>query len=269
MKRKALPPSPGKLYIAAMKIMILIGALCAATPALADDGPCFELGGQGIAPCATPKGSVAVESNLFDWSREGDGIDRTDTLTFASTIARIGIGGNTELRLGGTPFLLTKASGDRWRSSVGDLTVGAKHQFGSNGPVGFALQVTLPTGTDPAGQQTWSADAIVPMQFPLNKVFTLDLTGTVSAAANASGSGRHFALSLVAGSDIALSEACTITADIKRLRDEDPLGATTHTSASLSLGVQMGKRAELTVGAVTGLDGDTQMEGFAGFGYRF
>lgn len=252
-----------------MKRLICLLLLVSA-PAWAADEPCFELGGQGIAPCATPGGHVAVESNLVDWQRSSDGTQRTDVLTLGSTIARVGIGGNTELRFSGAPLILTKVDSDRWRSSVGDVTLGAKHQFGANAPVGLALQVTLPTGTDPASQQTWSADAIVPMQFPVNKTVVLDLTAVVSAAANSGGSGRHFAWSLVAGGDITLSDTLTMTADVKRLHDEDPAGSTNQTSASLSLGWQVGDRAQLTVGEVTGLDRDaTEIEAFVGIGYRF
>ncbi len=252
------------------RLAILLLFVSAPAWAASEDEPCFELGGQGIAPCATPRGHVAVESNLIDWQRSRDGTGRTDVLTLGSTVARVGIGGNTELRLSDAPLILTKAEGDRWRSSTGDVTLGIKHQFGAKSPVGLALQVTLPTGTDPAGQGTWSVDAIVPMQFPLNKTFVFDLTAVASAAANSSGSGRHFAWSLVAGSDIALSDALTLTADVKRLHDDDPAGATDQTSASLSLGWQVGKRAQFTVGEVTGLDHDAaDVEAFIGIGYRF
>lgn len=249
----------------------LIGVLLfVSAPAWAADEPCFELGGQGIAPCATPHGHVAVESNLIDWQRSNDGTGRTDVLTLGSTTARVGVGGNTELRVSTAPLILTKETGDRWRTSVGDLTLGAKHQFGASSPIGLALQVTLPTGTDPAGQQTWSADAILPMQFPLSKTLALDLTPMVSAAANSSGNGRHFAWSVVAGGDIGLSETLTLTADLKRLHDEDPVGTTNQTSASLSLGWQVGERAQFTIGEVTGLDRDApEVEAFVGVGYRF
>ena len=249
----------------------LIGlSLFVSSPVFAADEPCFELGGQGIAPCATPHGHVAVESNLIDWQRSSDGTGQTDVLTFGSTVARIGVGGNTELRFTAAPLILTTMDGMPSRSSAGDVTLGAKHQFGAKSPIGLALQVTLPTGTDPAGQGTWSVDAIAPMQFPLGKSLTFDLTAMASAAANSDGSGRDFAWSLVAGGDIALNDALTLTADVKRLHDEDPSGATNQTSASLSLGWQVGDRAQVTVGEITGLDRDaTDFEAFVGVGYRF
>src|SRR6476646_2749376 len=109
-------------------------ALLIASPALADDDACFELGGQGIAPCATPKGHVAIESNLTDWIRDGHGADRTDTLSLAASIARIGLGGSTEALISVSPLILTRPQDGRWIADFGDLTIGAKHQFGKDGP---------------------------------------------------------------------------------------------------------------------------------------
>lgn len=246
---------------------VLLALIILPAPALADDGPCFELGGQGIAPCATPGGHVAVETNLVDWTR---GRDAGDTVAIAATIARIGVGGSTELRVGGTPLIVSHTPGEPRRTSVGDLTLGAKHQFGGAAPIAVALQITLPTGSQPASQGVWSADLIVPAQFRLSRLFTLDLTGTASAAPNSNADGRHFAAAIVAGADITPSDAVTITTDLKWLRDEEPAGAETRTSLSLAFGWQVGPRTQLTIGGVAGLSSSApEAEAYAGFGVRF
>ena len=237
---------------------------------MADDDACFELGGQGIAPCATPRGKVAIESNLIDWTRDGHGADRDDRFTLGESIARIGVGGSTELRIAWTPLILDRLRGGPTTSGVDDLTLGAKHQFGKGGPLGLALEVTLPTASNAVGQGTWSAAAILPAQFALNKTFTLDLTGEVDAAADTDRAGRHFAAAIVAGADIAISDAMTVTADVKYLRDDDPAGLTHATSASLAVSRSIGKTGQVTLGGVAGLDHDAPVaEAYFGFGLLF
>ena len=245
-------------------------ALLVATPALADDDACFELGGQGIAPCATPRGKVAVESNLVDWTREGHGADREDTTAFGQTIARIGLGSLSEARILWTPLILDRPRGGPTARGIGDLTLGAKHQFDKDGPVGIAAEVTLPTASNGVGQGTWSVSVIVPAQFELSKGVALDLTGEVDAAADEDRSGRHFAASLVAGADIDLSEQITMTADLKLLRDNDPAEHTMQESVSLALSHKVGRRGQLTLGGVAGLNHDAPVaEAYVGLGLLF
>ena len=252
-----------------MRRVVLI-ALLIASPALADDDACFELGGQGIAPCATPKGKVAFESNLIDWTRDGHGADRDDNIALGESIARIGLGGLTEARVSWTPLILDRPRGGPTTHGVGDLTLGAKHQLGKYGPLGLAAAVTLPTAGNGVGQGTWSASAILPAQFELSKVFTLDLTGEVDSAADSDRHGRHFAASIVGGADIALSEAVTVTADVKYLRDDDPTGLTHEASASLAVSHSIGHRGQVTLGGVAGLSHDAPVaEAYFGFGLLF
>jgi hypothetical protein len=245
-------------------------ALLIASPALADDDACFELGGQGIAPCATPKGKVAFESNLLDWSRDGHGADREDSFAVAQSVARIGLGGLTEARIGWTPLVLDRPRGGPTARGIGDLTLGTKHQFGKDGPLGFGAEVTLPTASNGVGQGTWSAAAIIPAQFDLGGGVNFDLTGEVDAAANESRHGRHFAASLVAGADMDLSEQLTMTADFKLLRDNDPAGHTTQETASLALSHKLGKTGQITLGGVGGLNHDAPVaEAYLGIGVLF
>lgn len=227
-----------------------------ASPALADDDACFELGGQGIAPCATPKGKVALESNLVDWTRDGHGADRQDTTALAASIARIGLGALTEARVAWTPLILDRPIGGPTTRGIGDLTLGAKHQFGKDAPIGLALQVTLPTASNGVGQGTWSATAIVPMQFELSKTVSLDLQAEADAAADQDRSGRHFAWSLVGGVELDVSETLAVVADLKRLRDDDPVGHSTATTAGLALNRKIGHHGQVTLSGVAGLDHD-------------
>ena len=249
---------------------VVLSALLIASPAFADDDACFELGGQGIAPCATPKGKIAVESNLVDWSREGHGADREDTTALARSIARIGLGGLTEARLSWTPLILDRPHGGPTMRGIDDLTIGAKHQFGKDSPLGLAIEVTLPTASNGVGQGTWSLQAITPVQIEVTKGINFDLTGEVDAAADEDRHGRHFAASLVAGADVNLSEQLTVTTDVKLLRVNDPAGHTTQETASLALSHKLGSKGQFTVGGVAGLNHDAPTaEAYVGIGVLF
>jgi hypothetical protein len=252
-----------------MRRVVLI-ALLIASPALADDDACFELGGQGIAPCAAPKGKIAFESNLFDWQREGHGGDREDTTALAQSIARIGLGSLTEARVSWTPLILDRPRGGPTMRGIDDLTLGTKHQFGKDSPLGFAVEVTLPTASNGVGQGTWSVQATAPVQIEVAKGVNFDLTGQVDAAADQDRHGRHFAASLVAGADVNLSEQLTVTTDVKLLRDNDPTGHTTQETASLALSHKLGSKGQFTVGGVAGLDHDAPVaEAYVGIGVLF
>ena len=249
---------------------LLLLALFIASAAQADDDACFELGGQGIAPCATPRGKVAIESNLIDWTRDGHGADRDDQIAFAGSIARIGLGGDTEARLAWTPLILDRPRGGPTTSGTGDMRVGLKHQFGKDAPIGFAAEVTLPTASNGVGQGTWSAAAIVPMQFELSEAVSLDLQAEADAAADGDRSGRHFAWSLVAGAEFDLSKSVSLVADVKRLRDDDPMEHTTETTAGLALNRKLGAHGQVTLAGVAGLDHDAPVaEAYLGAAYLF
>lgn len=245
-------------------------ALLIASPAFADDDACFELGGQGIAPCATPNGKVAFESNLIDWQRTGHGADRDDRIALGQSIARFGLGGLTEARISWTPLILDRPRDGPTMHGINDLTLGAKHQFGDNSPLGLALEVTLPTASNGVGQGTWSLQATIPAQFEVAKGINFDLTGEVDAAADSDRRGRHLAASLVAGADVDVSEQLTVTADIKLLRDNDPARRTTQETASLALSRKLGHRGQLTAGGVAGLNHDAPVaEAYVGIGVLF
>lgn len=252
-----------------MRRLALIVLLIAA-PALADDDACFELGGQGIAPCATPQGRVALETNIANWTRDGRGADRDDSTAFAESIARIGIGGLTEARIAWTPVVLDRPRGGPTTSGIGDLRLGAKHQFGKDSPIGLAAEITLPTASHGVGQGIWSAAAIVPMQFELSKAVALDLQAEADAAADEDRAGRHFAWSLVAGVELDVSDALSVVADMKRLRDMDPAGHATETTAGLALNYKLGRTGQVTLGGIAGLDHDAPVaEAFVGAAVRF
>lgn len=166
--------------------------------------------------------------------------------------------------------MLDRPRGGPTMSGVGDLRLGAKHQFGKDSPVGLAAEVTLPTASNGVGQGTWSTAIIVPMQFELSKAVALDLQAEVDAAADDDRAGRHFAWSLVVGVELDVSEALSVFADVKRLRDNDPAGHATETTAGLALNYKVGHNGQITLGSIAGLDHDAPVaEAFVGAALLF
>lgn len=253
-----------------MRRLLLLAAILS-TPALADDEPCFELGGQGTAPCVVPSGHVLAESELIDWRRDGHGADREDMTSVSDTILRIGLGADTEARVTWAPVVFDRPRGGPTRRGVGDLILGLKHQFGSNEkPVGLVVQVTVPTATNGVGQGTWSGGAVLSTQFDLSDTVTFAITAEAEAEADEDRHGRHFSANGVAGFDVDLTERLTLTADARYLRDADPGQHSDEVTASLSLNQRLGERGRLTLEGIAGLNRDAPpVEAFVGVAWQF
>ena len=264
-----------------MPRILLRSALCAmaacAGPAIAgDDAICADRPGLGTPPCIAPVGHPVLEVGLGDVTRDSDADMRSDTLVLGSALARFGVGGDTEVRIGwdGTGQVITRdrMSGLRTRQTgVGDVTLGLQHGFGgSDGPAAVQAFVTVPTGGEALGRGDWGAGLLVPMQFDLDKTFSIGLTPEVDAAVDADRSGRHVAYGGAAGVAAKLTDALTATVDAKVMRDDDPDGATTQARSSASLAWLPRKDLQFDVGAVAGLNAETpDIELYVGVATQF
>jgi hypothetical protein len=83
--------------------LIIIAALCLATPAWADDEPSYDRPGYGFAPSALGRGGFAYEQGLPTWTLGHDDGVRSSQYT-TDSLLRIGLGANLELQLGSSPF---------------------------------------------------------------------------------------------------------------------------------------------------------------------
>lgn len=96
-----------------------------AAAALADDAPGFDRPGWGFATNPLHAGQFAYEQGLPDWSRQRDGATTSDLATYDSLL-RLGLGGGTELQLGGTPYNRLRQTGQASVHGRGDTTLGLK-----------------------------------------------------------------------------------------------------------------------------------------------
>lgn len=247
------------------KAGIIAGALLFATQVFADDDPRFcptrpSIGGSS---CTTEPGRVHVEASFLDWERDDQPDQREDRVVAADLLLRLGVASKTEVQLGWTAYgqdrMRDKASGaiDTIRGT-GDLRFAVRqHLAGEKGKAfsaGVEAFVTAPTGKYPVGDGTWGAGVIVPVQYNLTEKVAVAFTGEADAAANQSGSGRHFAYSGITSLRYKFSEKVTTTAELSLERDQDPAGHETHALAALSTAWRPTKVLQFDVLAVAGLN---------------
>lgn len=105
-------------------VAIVLGAAIAMA-ADADDAPGFDRPGIGFATNPLHAGQFAYEQGLPDWSRQrGAGV--TSDLYAYDSLLRLGLGGGTELQLGGTPYNRLRQTGQPAVNGRGDTTLGLK-----------------------------------------------------------------------------------------------------------------------------------------------
>lgn len=238
-------------------------ALLAAGTAMADDDFCPTRPNLGGSSCTTKPGHVQVEASFVDWQRDDSASEREDRFITADLLLRAGVGSTTEVQLGWTGYGRDRTR-DKASSAIdtvhgtGDLRFAMRQRLvggeGKKLATGIEGFVTAPTGKSPIGDGTWSAGAIVPVEYDLTEKVTVAFTGEADAAANESGHGRHFAYSGIASLEYALSEQVTTTAEVSLERDNDPEGHETHALAALSAAWQPTKVLQLDVLAVAGLN---------------
>jgi hypothetical protein len=250
----------------AFAILASAAALLVAGSALADDDDprfCPTRPSIGGSSCTTEPGRVHVEASFVDWERDDQASQREDRIVTADLLMRVGVGAKTEVQLGWTAYghdrIRDKASSAIDRASgTGDLRFAVReHLAGEKGkPFSAGVEgfVTAPTGTSPIGDGTWSAGAIVPVQYDLTEKVAVGFTGEADAAANQSGQGRHFAYSGITSLRYKFSERVTTTAELSLERDNDPEGHETHALAALSTAWRPTKVLQLDLLALAGLN---------------
>ena len=217
----------------------------------------------GGSSCTTEPGRVQVEESTFDWQRDDRADSVEDRIVAADLLARVGIGGKTEVQVGWTAF-----GHDRTRDTAsgatddgdgtGDATLALRQNLaGAQGrafSAGLQPFVTVPTGRYPIGAGTWAAGAIVPVQYDLTQTLAAQFTGELDAAANQAGDGRHLAYRGIWGLRYKLTPAVNLYGELSVEHDDDPAGHETHSLAAFAVAWRPGKRFQLDAQAVAGLN---------------
>ena len=251
-------------------------AALAARPAAAETRDfCAERPGQTTPPCTLAPGQF-IETAGANWGVDASPDQRTDTVTFGSSLLRAGLTPRLEAQVGWTPFGIQR-SRDRTtgiltrQSGTGDVSLGLLYGLaGANGPVALQAVVTLPSGGSAIGAGDWSAAFRLPAAVSLGSGVQLSLTPEVDAAVNSTGQGRHLAYGGAAGIGFPLSGSVGLGLDVAVFRDEDASGATTKATGGASLAWQAGKNTQFDLGGIFGLNGDSPDMGlYFGIAHRF
>lgn len=266
----------------ALAAMGLILSVSAPAPALAEAPRrdfCADRPGLDTPPCTLEPGHVQIEVGGADFIHDHGADGTTDTLLLGDTLARIGLGGHVEGRIGWTPFghvrVRDAATGAVSNAArVGDVTLGLRrnlrHPDGSGASFAVEPYLSLPAGRAPVGAGDWGAGLIMPMSFALGGPFQLAVTPELDAAVDGDGHGRHLAYGTMAGVGVDLAGNLNVTAELGVLRDRDPTGHGTAASAALSLAWRRGENMAFDIGAVAGLDrGAPDAEIHVGVARRF
>lgn len=241
-------------------LLIFAAATLGAAPAAAEDEFCVDRPGANTPPCTLAPGRLMAEVSAVDWTLDRSAEERTDTILAADLLLRLGLADATEARLGFSPYghsrtrnRITDAIGSN--SGVGDVTIGLRHGLaGRNGPVAVQVFLTLPTGSQPVGDGTWSAGILVPLEFTLSEGITFAATPEIDAAANESGDGRHLSYGSAAGIAFALGDTISAATEFIATRDDDPQDPSTTLLLSQSLAWQLGGNAQFDMQGLVGLN---------------
>lgn len=247
-----------------------VGAAIVASSATAqqrdDERFCPNRPSLGSSGCTTLPGQVQVEASGIDWQLDNNADERVDTIRFADTLARIGVGPKTEVQIGWSPQVVQrsrdKTSGAISRvSGISDLTLAVRQNITHSDGHGLstAIQpfVTLPSGRGEISDGTWSAGAVVPIVYEVNDTWSLGFTGQAAAQADMDRHGRHFDASGIVEVGYTISSSVTAFGDVLIERDNDPAQHVTLAKLAGSLAWQPTKRTQLDVLAVAGLNRDT------------
>ena len=263
-----------------LRSTMLVAALAAATPALAEEGRelCPDRPGLGTPACTVDAGAVVLEVGLADWTLDGNEGGRTDNWAFGDALLRAGLTPSLEVQVGWTMLghvrERDRATGERTaRTRTGDVTLALRQNLRSPDGSGFSLAVmpyaTLPLGGESVGAGDWGAGLVVPVSFELGAL-SLGLTPHVDAAVDADGDGRHLAYGSVAGLGFGLSDAVSAAVELSLTRDRDPGGHATEALAGASLGWQPDADSQWDVGVNAGLNRDSpDLQLYAGYVRRF
>lgn len=238
---------------------------------------CPDRPGLGTPACTMDRGRVAVELGFVDWTLDKQEGDRTDTVLAGDFLIRYGVTDTLEAQVGWKAFghVRTRSGGVADTvEGTGDLLLAMRQNLHNPDGSGFAIAVmpflTLPTGGTAIGAGDWGAGLLLPTSQELPNGFQLGVTGSVEAAVDADGDGRHFAYGAIVGVDVPVSEAVGVTVELSGQRDADPSGTESEWLGALSANWSPSDSLRFDAGANVGLNSNApDLQLYIGVARRF
>jgi hypothetical protein len=255
---------------------VLIASATASAAAARDAPICTDRPAKANAVCTIPPGRVQIETGSLGWSLTDAGPARTELLTVASSLAKIGLTDRSDLQIGITPFVrltVRNAGAADHQSGFGDVLVRYKRRLtAADAPVQVALIpfVKVPAARRGLGNGRVEGGVAAPISFGLPSRATMTLGPELDLLADADGSGRHLALVNLINLSLPVAPRWTAVAELWSNLNFDPAGAVEQATADVALAYSVSDDLQLDLGGNVGLTADSpDLEVYAGISFRF
>ena len=247
----------------------------AAAPATAEPTPiCTDRPTKSNVVCTVPAGSLQIESDVVNWTRNTDAGVRTDLVYYTNPYLKYGLGPTTDLEVNIAPYVTartTEGGAHEKIGGVGDLYVRLKQQIVGSGKVQVALipYVKAPTAKLGLGNKRWEGGVAVPILFSLPAGITLNFGPEVDILADGDRHGRHAQLVSLANLSKSFGKA-TVYVEFWNAQNFDPAATVHQYSADVAAAYLLGPTLQLDAGANFGLNrytADAQV--YVGLSTRF
>lgn len=254
-------------------LLTTLGTLAAASAAQAQPSPiCTDRPTKANAVCTVPEGVWQVESSAVQWAWIEQGGSKTETLSIAPTVVKLGLTERSDLQIGVTPVVRVKTDGNKV-SGFGDVLVRYKHRLtAADTPVQVAVIpfVKLPTAKTGIGNGKVEGGIALPVSFTLAGSVTATLGPEVDLLADADGRGRHAAIVQLVNLAVPVAPRLTLIGELWANWNFDPDGTVRQASADVAVAYAANNNMQLDAGANFGLNRNTaDVELYAGISMRF
>jgi len=262
------------------RLLVRSGALLLALmtePASAAEAPiCTDRPTKANAVCTVPAGKVQLEAGAVGWSLTKGGGSRTERLMLGSSLVKVGLTSRSDLQLGFTPYLRSRAKQDsvaERRSGFGDVLVRYKYRLTlDSAPVqaGVIPFVILPTARKGLGSGKVEGGIAVSVSFVVSGPVTVTFGPELDLLADEDGRGRHVALVNVVNISTSIAPRLTVAGEIWTNFNFDRGTTAKQASADAAVAYAVAPSLQLDAGVNLGLTRETaDVEAYAGLSIRF
>lgn len=243
----------------------MLGALLLALAAQSSAAPapdfCTDRPGLETGTCVMPAGVVQLESALVDWTADTtDGV-RTRQWTLGASVLRFGLGSNSEIQLGWTPWtrVTTRVAGTRETDSgTGDASLAYKVRLTrADAPLALDLMpfVKLPLAKRPLGNRRLEGGLVAPIDIALADRWTMTLSPEADWNADEDGHGHHLGVAGAVGLGFDVSDSLSAGLAVWGERDADPGGTVKQAVMGATLAWVARPKLQFDIEADAGIGG--------------
>lgn len=256
-------------------------ALLGATPVVAQQAPapapiCTDRPTKSNAACTVPRGTVQLETDLFNFTRLDGGAARTDVLLYTNPTLKIGLSDSSDIQLNVAPVVEVRtrvAGATSSHTGVGDLTVRFKQRLT---PADASTQmavipfVKVPTAERGIGNREWEGGLIVPINIALGRA-TLTLVPELDLLTDSGDpDDRHLQFQGVVNLAFPVAPRTTLAVELWTAQNWDPSGTIRQYSTDAAVSYLVNDNLQLDVGGNFGLnDATPDAQLYVGLSTRF